>query len=202
MKSIVKVLIIIILIFIAYMVTEVNTQILSYTSQVYIEWLPKWYDNINPLIKALGISVSTIIIIISYESKWIRGLFITLDGSIVWMFQFINKDVWQPYTSYYYGLMTALILLFIGNLAHRYYIKSNSNQLNEQDSNININQLLIDMEILKLENRTKELSRLMVNLKRGNLKKPWYENSDKKQKMTEYELEQSTINKKLDNFEN
>ena len=185
MKLIIKILVAVILIFVTYFVFEVNAKILTYTDKIYFDWLNESVDDIMPVLKAFGISIATVVIIITYKSKWIRGLFITLDGSIIFMYQFLSKDQWINYTSAYYGIITALILLFVGNLAHKYYINSNPDEINLNDNEFNRNEL----EKLKIENRIKELPRLMANLKRGRSNKPWNKNLDKVRKMDEYEKE-------------
>ncbi len=183
MKILIKILLVLILTFIAYLVTETNAKILSYTNQIHFSWAGDWYGNYMPLVKALGISLATIVIIISYESKIIRGLFIFLDGSIVFMYQFLNIELWSKYTSAYYGFMTALILLFVGNLAHNYYMKSNSKEMN--NNSINSNEL-----------RIMEIKKLMDNLKRtGRSGGNWKNYPSRVDQMAKYELELNNLNK-------
>ena len=178
MKRLISISVYLILMFLVLVLSEANTKIMGFTNQVSIDFLGKWFEDAFPIIKAFSYSLATVIIIIYYKNIYIRLSFITLDAAIIFIYNYINSDLWYKYSAFYYAALTALIFVFIGNIAHEKYINSGGNKLTSNSINSNS------------ELRKMELKKLIDNLKRvGRSGGTWEDYPERVEKMNEYENE-------------
>jgi len=87
----------------------------SELKRLYKEYTP--WENTKAIIKALGYSLATILIIIFYRSIYIKILFVLLDSAIIFIYLRENYEIWFKYGSYIYAIYTGLIILFVGLIA-------------------------------------------------------------------------------------
>lgn len=202
MKTLVKISVYMILIFIVYTLTEANAKILSFTNQVYFDFLGESSEEYLSIAKALAYSLATVIIVIYYENLFTRLLFIILDGFIVFVYHFVDKDVWHEYSSYYYAILTALIFGFIGFIAHKYYKEDqkrarkirSSGKLERNNKKIDGSSFdfpdNLEYKKMKLDVHAGHLKSEMLKLKRtGKNGGPYTDYPDRVKRMNEFEKE-------------
>jgi len=130
----IKITAILVVMFIIYMIAHAHYQILlrvdpvkfigessniakiSHSEIVRLYKTYSWQEQLQAIIMALGLSLSTIIIIIYYKHILIKLLFVALDGATIYLYLGKNYDYWWFNGSYIYSGLTVLIIFFIGTM--------------------------------------------------------------------------------------
>lgn len=121
MKKLVKISVYFILAMIVLTLTEANSKMLYDTSIFFLK--DKTLETWIALLKAIGFSLATIVIVIENKNLVIKLFFIVMDGFIVFVAYYIEPQNWIHYSGIIYGLYTSLIFYFIGSLAHKFYFE-------------------------------------------------------------------------------
>ncbi len=145
MKRFVHISTIMVLAFLVIQLLEANAKILWKINQVNFD---NSFDVALSFAKALGYSLATVIITISYRSWCVRTLFIAIDMAVVFIYYHVTDDGWWVQASYAYPVYTGLIFLFVGQLAYKKM--QTADQLKEVTSRL----------------REKEIKEEIANLKR------------------------------------
>lgn len=204
MKKVIKTSVFLILIFVCYMLTESNAKILSYTNQVHFDFLGQGAEEYMAIIKGLGFSWATIIIVVYHKKLSVKIMFVLLDVYIVHVFHYIDKDIWFKYTSFYYSGMTGLIFLFVGLAAYDFYLESQKKPKKTFKTNNSNHPVILspdhvnELKKLQLENKETEIKSLMLKLKRtGQKGGPYTDYPERVEKMKEYEKQLIGIEKDI-----
>ena len=104
---------------IIWMLTEANTQILSFIVPRIDNYS---YDKFAPAGKAFAYALATVLCVLYYRQLWIKSLFILIDGALIFLYIYFPPESWSDKYSFVYAIFTMLIFAFIGNILHQFYL--------------------------------------------------------------------------------
>lgn len=141
--------------------TEANAKMFNHIGDM--GYFPYYINKWIPLIKSVGFSLGTIVVVVYYRKPYIKLFFIALDIFIIWTFYYLKYDSWKDYIGFAYAIYTGLVFAYIGNIVHLYFREKVNNK--KEDSE-NIKSLSSENKVLKDQLMIIRLKKKITNLKR------------------------------------
>jgi len=86
-------------------------------------------EMLKAILKSLGYSLATILIILYHQKIWVKLLFVVLDSVIIFIYLHSGFWAWYHYGSYIYAIYTGIIMFFVGIMATEFLKDSKSLKL-------------------------------------------------------------------------
>jgi hypothetical protein len=176
MRVLLKSLVFFIVIFLIFWLTEASSKIFIVINNKNGNQDSMFWLAFN-IAKGFVFGAATITIIIKSSRNWIKGLFLALDLSVLFMYLFFTPSDWVKVSPFIYPFFAVLILGFIGPIAKQYI----DEELQKNSERSEIEKLRTENDIYKY---TDEINRIK---RKGKGVNRWDKNPEDRERVRQLE---------------